>query len=954
MSFLARFFSGDAGPTRRLWLETGAVLVLSVLLAAYAATAIVAHRLEEQRQTAAIAARDAAERLQLTLQHALSASSALAARVLQSGGECENFEGLARQMLPLYPGVGAVQLAPAGVVRQSYPLAGNEKAIGHDLLADPRRTREAFLARDAGVLTLAGPFELVQGGLGAVGRLPIFLPRGDEPRAFWGFAITLIRFPDILEAADSAALDRAGYRWALWRVHPDTGRPTDIAGTLARLDAPEQVRMPVPNGAWNFSVTPAAGWGDPALANRVWFLALLAASMLTVLYALARRQPLRLGAELARQARDLAHRQALFGSLFEQSGFLAGILDASGRVLEVNQTALAVVGRERDQIVGRYFPDTPWWQGADRPRLEAALAQARAGGVDSFEVAHPHALGGLVHVLFTVRPVTSGSETYLAVTGVDVTARKQMEADLAESQLLKGLLFENAAVGLAQVSVEGHFVQINQTFCRLIGYTPEEATGPDFTFQRITQAEDLDEDLRNVRRLLAGEADSYSMEKRYRHKDGHTVWVELWVRLKRDAQGRPAYFISAVVDISQRKAAESALREKSEALAQARDQAEAASRAKSAFLANMSHELRTPLNGILGMTGLALRQARDEKLRHQLGIIDKSSRRLLALISDILDIAKIEAERLVLERTDFCLASVLEDLQAMFQASAEAKGLDLDFDFPGELTRLPLAGDPLRLSQVLLNLVGNAIKFTERGAVRVSGRLEQREADQVRLRFEVTDTGIGIRPEDRGRLFSAFEQADSSMTRKYGGSGLGLVISRRLVNLMGGDIGLDSAPDQGTRFWFTVRLGLGRAEAVGGDARATSAVAEALPPARVLLAEDEPINQEVTRDQLRQFGLQVDLADDGRQALARARATRYDLILMDMQMPHLNGLEATRAIRADSLNRDTPILGLTANAFEEDRRACLEAGMNEHLVKPVREDRLRQMLGHWLARPAGR
>ena len=948
MTFLARLFAGEAGHTRRLWLETGLVLGLALLLAAYAATAVIDQRLAGQRRDAASVARDVAERLQLTLQHALSSTAALAVRVRQAGGHCEDFDGLGREILALYPGVGAVQLAPGGVVRQSYPLAGNEKAIGHDLLADPGRTKEAFLARDTGRLTLAGPFNLIQGGLGAVGRLPLYLPRGDTPRAFWGFASAVIRFPDILDAADVAALDRAGYRWALWRVHPDTGRRSDIAGAGGGLVSPVDVSMQVPNGVWTFSVVPAAGWGDAEQARQVWFLALLASLAVTAGFALARSTPLRLRAQVERQARLLAQRQALFGSLFEQSGVLAVILAGDGRVLEVNQTALTLMNLDRDAVVGRPFPDTPWWRGADRLRLDEALAAARGGLPDSFEVVRPGARGGEIQVLLTVRSVTSGAETYLAVTGVDVSARKAAETALRESQTLRSLLFENAAVGLAQVSTEGRFIQINQTFCQLIGYAAEEVLSEAFTFQQITDPEDLAEDLRQVGRLLDGEADTYSMEKRYRHKDGHVVWVDLWVRLQRDEHGRPAYFISAVSDISQRKAVESALLEQSRALAVARDQAEAASRAKSAFLANMSHELRTPLNGILGMDQLALRRAEDPRLRHQLETIGKSAHRLLAIINDILDIAKIEAERLTLEQIEFRLAGVLEDLDAMVRASAESKGLGLVFETEQALSRLPLLGDPLRLGQVLLNLVGNAIKFTDLGQVRVRSRLARREADRVWLGFEVIDSGIGIRAEDQGRLFSAFEQADNSMTRKYGGSGLGLVISKRLVALMGGEIGLESAPGQGSRFHFTVCLGLGRA--AGASAPTPAPVSAPLPPARVLLAEDEPVSQEVAREQLQQLGLEVDLAGDGQQALAQARAHRYDLILMDMLMPRLNGLEATRAIRADSLNRDTPVLGLTANVFEEDRRACLEAGMNEHLGKPLEEDALRQALARWLAR----
>jgi signal transduction histidine kinase/ActR/RegA family two-component response regulator len=393
-------------------------------------------------------------------------------------------------------------------------------------------------------------------------------------------------------------------------------------------------------------------------------------------------------------------------------------------------------------------------------------------------------------------------------------------------------------------------------------------------------------------------------------------------------------------------------------LLQAKESAEAASRAKSTFLANMSHELRTPMNAIMGMTGLAARRATDPLQRDQLAKIGQASRHLLNVINDILDISKIEAGRLTLEQVNFRLGEIVENLMSLISHKAEDKGLSLRIDLPAGLSALSLNGDPLRLGQVLLNLAGNAVKFTERGSVTLRARLLEEHPHDVMLRWEVQDTGIGIGSTDLQRLFTAFEQADGSMTRKYGGTGLGLAISKRLVQMMGGEIGAASEPGAGSTFWFTVRI----AKASGDAARPVSGVTPEMVEARlkadyggssVLLAEDEPINQEVSKGLLEDVGLKVDLAEDGRVAVALARQNRYALILMDMQMPKLNGIDATRAIRADSLNVATPILAMTANAFGDDRKACLDAGMNDHLAKPVDPRLLYETLLKWLAHRAG-
>jgi PAS domain S-box-containing protein len=387
-------------------------------------------------------------------------------------------------------------------------------------------------------------------------------------------------------------------------------------------------------------------------------------------------------------------------------------------------------------------------------------------------------------------------------------------------------------------------------------------------------------------------------------------------------------------------------------LLQTKEAAEAASLAKSTFLANMSHELRTPMNAILGMTGLALRQAENPKLLGQLGKIELAAHHLLSIINDILDLSKIEARHMHLEQIDFRIDEVLDNLRSLIGQRVIDKGLRLEIDSAPEIAALSFRGDPFRLGQILLNLSANAVKFTNKGSIIVRIWLAKSSGNTVELRFEVKDSGIGIAPEDQKYLFNAFEQADGSMSRKYGGTGLGLAISKRLVKMMDGEIGVESMPNIGSTFWFTVSL-----QRVVDDTRLVAAphqmsseamLKERFSGARILLAEDEPINQEVSMCLLEEAGLSVDLAEDGEAAVAMASRTQYALILMDMQMPRMNGVDATRAIRALPGYKDTPILAITANAFDEDRQICIEAGMNDHIGKPVAPDKLFDTLLKWL------
>ncbi len=505
-------------------------------------------------------------------------------------------------------------------------------------------------------------------------------------------------------------------------------------------------------------------------------------------------------------------------------------------------------------------------------------------------------------------------------------------------------------------------VAISRAWTEITGYKLDDIpTIPDWTEKAYGQKKD---EMRAYKDTIYDTSHRKAEgEYRVRCSDGRErIWDISSVGLGAMPDGR-RMAISIAMDVTERNQAVSELEihhnqlsalveSRTADLATAKEAAEAASVAKSSFLANMSHEIRTPMNGILGMANILRREGVTSKQAQRLDTIDTSARHLLNVINDILDLSKIEAGKFDLEEAPVELSSLTANVSSILYERLKAKGLSLlienNFESDFETGSLPtnLLGDPLRLQQALLNYASNAVKFTERGTVTLRTLKQEETADSVKVRFEVIDTGIGIAPEALPRLFRSFEQADNSMTRKHGGTGLGLAITRRLAEMMGGTAGAESIPGVGSTFWFTAML-----KKLVDRRLSTQPEQESILDAehlimqrhlgkRILVADDEPINREVAQLQLEAVGLIVDTADDGAEAVTLAQEKSYAAIFMDMQMPKVNGLEATRQIRELLGHRHTPIIAMTANAFVEDKARCFNAGMTDFLVKPFDPDTL--------------
>ena len=779
------------------------------------------------------------------------------------------------------------------------------------------------------------------------------------------------------------------------------------------------------------------------------------------------------GRERMRQA---LHDAAGFRELFDDAPIAYHELDTEGRMVRVNKTELALLGYSLEEMVGRHV----WEFCVETISREMVAEKLKGAGnvSEAFQRHYRRKDGSAVPVLVRDRLIRDASGTVCGIrtTMQDISILKKTEESLRSAEENYRKIFENAIEGIFQIHPEGRYLNVNPALTSILGYlSPTDLIGSVTDIAKQVHVEP--DRFAEFCEVLEKNASITNFESQVYRRDGSIIWVSEHARAVRDGYGRLLYYEGATEDIMARRQVEGAM-------AEARDAAIESARLKTEFLANMSHEIRTPMNGIIGMTGLLLETELSPRQKDFTETIADSSEALLKIINDILDFSKIEAGMVTFEEIDFALSDVVEGVADLFAGRALSKGIELSVVIAQDASEF-LRGDPGRLRQVLTNLVGNALKFTDAGEVRVGVHVATDSEHETELRFEIEDTGIGISAEQQARLFQAFVQADGSTTRRYGGSGLGLAICRRLVSQMGGEIGIESEPGEGSKFSFTAvfrkpvrsverrtrrfdgvramvvggrpavraairhslepwgvtithaedaddvlrtlgeaasesrmfdvvffdaemrsSAGVNIASSIRGDARhadvklvrvtalnwseesdagdgirtdgqltkpirqkavlrcleeaiasgensmADSAESANVPtvessiPLRVLVAEDSLVNQKVVQFQLGKLGCTVDSVTDGEATVSAVRKKSYDVILMDCQMPRLDGCETTRQIRrfeAGGAHR-TWIIAMTAHSLVGDREMCMDAGMDDYLSKPVRMRELAEAL----------
>ena len=871
---------------------------------------------------------------------------------------------------------------PASARDERYPIAYLEpetdlspRLLGFDVATSDALRPELETARDSGHAVLSSAVQLRRSSrehasaalaliVPVYGRgLPVALPE-QRRLALLGFVYAPFRVEPFLSRVHDAEATQVGFSVRAGTVDGPVLHRSGPSPENGRAPAFRTVRtVTAADRPWALVFEAGPGYlapGERVMPALIALGAVLVNVALAALLLAQRVAGARAEAIAARQSVDLHRSESAFQAVAESARIAIVTADARGRFLYANPTAERILGVPREQLRG--VDCVNFVAENDRARLASGLGQFLAGQ-GRISAGHPIPLRARRHSgeEFPAEISLSWVDTPQgrSITGVivDLSERERAEAEARVAEERWKVALESTDDGVWDWDVSREVLHGSRRLFEMLGLDPSRHTIAVAEWDALVDPEDFPRMQAALDAHLEGITDRYVAEYRVRRRDGAVHWLLARGRvIARAATGRPLRIVGTCSDVTDRQLAQ-------QTLEFAREQAEQAARSKSDFLAIMSHELRTPMNGVLGMANLLGSTPLSEEQREYLDMIGRSGHALLRLIDDILDFSKIEAGRVVLEQVPCDVGAIVADVVTMLGVQARARGLMLDSVVEhGTPTRV--VSDPGRLRQVLFNLVGNAIKFTEVGSVHVHVSCDAVTEGRATLRITVSDTGIGIPEEKQRALFEKFTQADASTTRRFGGTGLGLAISKGLVHGLGGAIGVSSTAGEGSRFWFTVSAPIS-ASAPQAPGPAPLAVRDDVPglvssslhaadAPRVLVAEDNPVNQRVAVRMLEKLGFAVDVAPDGEAAVRMARASAYAAILMDCHMPGVDGFEATRRIlEAVPPERRPPILALTAAGAGHDRARCLEVGMDDFLKKPVQMPELRAMLERWVATMPG-
>ena len=844
-----------------------------------------------------------------------------------------DFEIIAREVMAQRRHIRNVTLARGTVITYVYPHEGNAVVVGRDYRDLPDQWPAVERMFETRQPVLAGPVRLLQGGNAVIGRTPIFETLPDGPPGSgppWGLVAIPISMETLLDSAGISDA-RSPLRVAIRGSDGMGAQGAMFHGDPAVFgDNPVTLDIVLPGGMWQIAATPVGGWAARPPATRVMLrtlgavLAALAAALgwFSVRYIEAQRQG----------RRQVSTSEERLSTILAAAPLpLLLIRRDDGTVLYANRRAATQMNSDARMLVGRPLPPQCIHR-RDMARLRRLLASQQQ--VADFEARLRTTAGVPFWALVSMIPLDHDDQPALLVAANDITARKIAEQALRDQLSLHQTVIDTIPNGIYYKDVSGRMLGCNKAFEQMLGLPRADILGRTARAlgspELALQAESSD------RELMAGEP-SKVYESIIERPDGTRRAVLQFKAPLATADKQIGGVVGALVDITDRIAAEDELRAAKEA-------AEAASRAKSEFLAVISHEIRTPMNGILGMTHVLRGSSLNEDQRDWVDTILGSGEALLTILNDILDFSRLEAGRVGIEAVPFDLHETLQEVAALLTPRARQKQVALSVDVAPDLPPL-LSGDVARLRQVLLNLVGNAVKFTEKGAVTVSAWMAGRRGDGLVLRFEVTDTGVGIPGDAIDKLFTSFSQADTSISRRFGGTGLGLAICKRLVELMGGEIGVESEVGKGSRFWFVLPMSAAAAREPIDEAPMVPAAR----PLTVLLAEDNPVNAKLAIILLESAGHSVVAVENGVQAVEAMLRQSFDAVLMDVHMPEMDGFEATRRIRSlRGPAARTPVIAMTANELAVDEERCREAGMDDYLGKPFRPAELLAKLAQWV------